>query len=361
MNPLEQFDNGQGSATDLLKFQFLANSSLIISATRKCPLSCSHCITSSSPDAAGPLLDIELAKIWAHDFPALVSNGLKSISFTGGEPILALDAIAFLAKQSRAHSIRPSIVTSCVWASTLKAARKVVSRVGSGISWDLGVDGWHADQMPISRVDNALTAITENGDSATVRFCDSDSYEDSKDAAAVVAGIVNGRAPIMRQSVRSIGRAASENSKIFPTQPGLPKRPCVSTGLFVRADGTTGPCCAGLSYEAVGRHPFDYGTLNQHGDLLKAWSRWHSDNLLKVMRLATLASIEGWFPENSIPINAMSQDPCESCVRLWSNLDPSDAESIRARADTEVVSAKIVELETELLNQLDSMVNDPIA
>jgi hypothetical protein len=336
--------SGKGTADDLLRLQALAAHSLIIGTTRKCPLSCGHCITSSSPKAGGATLSLSLAKVWAEDLGRMHADGLQHITFTGGEPILTIDAVAYLCHVARELGISTYIATSGAWARSPRAAKRVVRKIGSITNWDFGVDGWHAAEMPLQVTDNALTAVMAAGGSATVRLCESPTEDATRRMEAEVVAMVKGRAPIMRQSVRAIGRASAKKT---PTATGLPERPCISTGLFVRGDGSTGPCCAGLSYEEQGVHPFDYGVIRQPTELYSAWMAWRRDPLLRIMRLASMAALNGWLSRDTAPIS-FPEDPCEACVTLWSRIGRKGGMRIRGKALAPGISRKLDLLESVL-------------
>ncbi|MGJ4948214.1 radical SAM protein [Bradyrhizobium sp. HKCCYLS20291] len=346
---------GRGTAADLWRLQLLARHTVVISATQKCPLSCAHCITSSSRDAPGAILSPELAEIWSADFPAMAADGLRHLTLTGGEPILALDAVGLLVRAAAAEGILPFVVTSGAWATTPAAARNVVARAGPVARWDIGVDGWHAEQMPLARIGHALTAIIEAGGGAIVRMCESSDPATTRAWRDEIEVLVDGRAPILIQSVRQIGRARRQDPGHDAVDDGgLPRRPCVSTGLFVRADGSTGPCCSGLAYEAVGRHPLRYGSVRSAGALHDAWRAWRADPLLRLMRVASLAALDGWMQDTPVATARFSDDPCEACVAMWPLLSEAEADALRVRAASTAVATKLDALEallqTTLLN-----------
>ncbi|SNX71060.1 radical SAM family protein [Cereibacter ovatus] len=319
--------SGRGTAADLWRLQSLAAQSLVVSVTRKCPLRCGHCITRSGPAAPGPLLSPALAAVWAGDLPAMAAQGLRHLTLTGGEPILARDACRLLAGAGAAAGVSVFVVTSGVWARSAAQARAVVAGMAGVARWDLGVDGWHAQEMPLERIGHALDAILAAGGTVTLRLCEGRTAAETRRIETEVAALVRGRAPMIRQSVRRIGRAADRGGA--GGQAGLPRRPCVSTGLFLRADGSTGPCCSGLAYEAPG-HPFTYGRVLAPGDLRAAWQAWQDDPLLRLMRVASLAGLNGWLaPDRRADLPA---DPCEACVALWSRLPADEAAGLRERA-----------------------------
>lgn len=341
--------SGRGSAADLLALQRQAWTGLVFSITRRCPLSCTHCITRSGPDPSLPLLPLPLADQWAAELPTLQARGLTHISFTGGEPLLAVKAVQRLSSAAAHAGIANFVVTSAAWASSPSAAARMVERLPAVSHWDIGYDDFHAAQMPASRLTDAVAALEDAGASYTVRVC----VAEGSSSAALdrVAQRVGPRGQFLVQSVRAIGRADTVPVQMSRDRAGLPRRPCVSTGLFVRADGTTGPCCSGLAYEATGSHPFDYGDASEPGGLLRAWRRWHDDSLLRMLRLVGFPALEGWIAEQGSPIRPQPRDPCEACVGLWRS-DPALGPQLARRAAQPSVQEQLDGVEAALYGEV---------
>jgi radical SAM protein with 4Fe4S-binding SPASM domain len=74
--------------------------------TRRCPLSCSHCYTSSSPDAGEDLSTSELER----RIDALAERKVFHLAMGGGEAFLRPDLI-HLARYARARGVTPSLTT----------------------------------------------------------------------------------------------------------------------------------------------------------------------------------------------------------------------------------------------------------
>jgi len=341
--------SGTGSAADLLALQRKAWSGLVISVTRRCPLSCAHCITRSGPDAAEPLLSDAHAAQWADELPHLQARGLSHLSFTGGEPLLSVRAVSRLSAAAARLGIANYVVTSAAWAISSIAACRMVARLPDVSHWDIGYDDFHAAEMPDARLAHAIGALELAGAAYTVRVC----VDDGTPTAALerVAALVGPHGKFMTQSVRALGRAEKGRVVVRRGSHGLPQRPCVSTGLFVRADGSTGPCCAGLAYEAAGLHPFDYGNASESGGLLSAWVRWHDDQLLRMLRLVGFPALQGWIDDHGAAGAGTSQDPCEACVGLWRS-DPRLGARLADRAAAPGVQQQLDGVEAALYGEV---------
>lgn len=355
IDPIEQahpLRSGRGSAEDLLTLQRLAWSTLVVSATQKCPLSCRHCITRSGPDIAAPVLSPDLARIWAADLPDLAARGLRRISFTGGEPLLARAALELMSRAAAAADLETFVVSSGAWAVTPQVADRVLARLGPITRWDLGYDAFHAEHLAWRRFEWALEALGRHGHQVTVRICPPDDKARLSEMLEAITGALPPGGEIVLQPVRFLGRAAEAPPHALA--PGLPRRPCVSTGLFLRADGSTGPCCSGLAYEPDTPHPFAYGQVRAPGDLLEAWRAWRADPLLRLLRLSGFAALGVALAEEEPDLVSGNwpQDPCEACVSLWGRAAVASTQALKIRVSHPGNMARLDALERALYDEV---------
>jgi pyruvate-formate lyase-activating enzyme len=339
------FRSGRGSSDHLLALQRLATSNIVFSVTRRCPARCSHCIVSSGPEISGLKLAPELVDGIVAELPTLKEHGVEHMTFTGGEPVLAATAVAAIADAAAEVGISASIVTSCAWARTSGAAEKVVAKLAKLSHWDLGYDRFHAAEYPIERVANAVAALRDAGRSFSIRACvDTPASAEDEDILAAIEEIADG-APVFRQGVKSIGRAAGLED---PPANGMPMAPCLSTGPFVREDGSVGPCCSGLAYEKRGSHPFEFGNVGVDG-LGACRDRWQQNPLLRLIRLVGFSVPLGWLAEEGLaPAELDSRGVCELCVGLWDE-NAEVGRFLAVRAAEPGVIAQLDRLEQHLM------------
>jgi hypothetical protein len=330
-------------------FQRLAWSTLVLSVTRRCPLSCAHCITSSSRSPAHALLDVATAQRWAGEFPELVGEGLRFVTFTGGEPTLALDAVVVLAESARAAGVSTAIVSSGAFARTEAAAERVVGALGAVERWDLGYDEYHAEHLPLECFTNAIVAIRRRGRELTIRVCEGPDEARTDGLVAELQRLAGPGCEVHRQPVRRLGRATGLVIRSRGPQP--PVLPCTSSGPLVRDDGAAAPCCAGLAYTEPNGHPFVLGDAGAHGSLADVWHAWRSDQLLRLLRLVGFSPVLAWLADAGIDTSALpTSHACELCPALWQT--PGAMEVATARAAEPVVQARLVELERHLYGEV---------
>lgn len=344
--------SGTGTADELLAFQRLAWSTMVFSVTRRCPLRCSHCVTSSGPDIEGGTVSAARAEKWAVDFPALAERGLKRVSFTGGEPVLALPAVRVLANGAKSCGIRPGIVTSGAWSSTAAAAAHVVDELEAIAHWDFGYDEYHQEGLSWERFCLAIRAVRARGRCFSVRVCQGHSQAETQELLERVRVEAGDDAPVFVQPVRRLGRAGESIGVPGSTQ--RQRQPCVSTGPFVREDGSAGPCCSGLAYpsHAGSAHPFQYGNADEDG-LLVIWERWKEDQLLRLMRLVGLEFPLRWIGEHKAWQREprLTEDVCESCADLWAAA-PEAGPRLRERTNSPEVRQQLDAVERHLYGAL---------
>src|SRR5207244_7127267 len=113
--------------------------------TRGCPLSCSDCITESSPRAKGKM-DFELALACLR----AISPFCDAVSFTGGEPLLYPQEIIRLIREASREGLHSAVVTGAGWVSTERLAQRRVGTLAEAglsrmtISWD----GYYEEHSP---------------------------------------------------------------------------------------------------------------------------------------------------------------------------------------------------------------------
>lgn len=341
-------ESGRGRAEHLLALQRLASQSLVVSVTRRCPARCAHCIVSSGPDVGGAVLSPETARLWAGELPGLAAQGLRHITFTGGEPVLGWPAIRILTEAAAPLGIATAVVTSAAWATSAETAAGMVRKLSQVSHWDLGYDEYHAQHIPFERLRHAVEALREQGAAFSVRVCAGDPPLPSEARLLeAIRRLVGPDILVIRQSVRHIGRAQelAEDGAAF----SFPSEPCLSTGPYVREDGTVGPCCSGLAYEARGRHPFAFGNAVEEG-LTACRQRWQQSPLLRLLRLVGFAIPLRWLQEEG-PAEAFPAEiprtACELCVSLW---DPEGkiARFLEERSSRPEVVTQLDRLEAHL-------------
>ena len=292
-----------------------------------------------------PVLGSEEAGIWASQLKALADRGLKHVTFTGGEPTLAFNALEVLARSASEADLETALVTAATWANSDRQIHRTVDRLAPHISmWDIGHDSFHAGRLELGRLAVALDALRQCGARVVIRFCKRADGTD-RDYLEKVRGIAGKDIGVMVQPVYELGRAdahmCEDNGSALDV-------PCLSTGLFVREDGSTGPCCGGLGYAGRYSHPFAYGNVNETG-LLHAWRKWRQDRLLRLQRLVGLRPLIAQLQRSDRldPRALQGKHVCETCTHLWGD-GGNEAEAARRWSEESLTTAVLDGVETQL-------------
>ncbi|MCC7418246.1 MAG: radical SAM protein [Acidobacteria bacterium] len=343
---------GYAGADEFLAMQRLAQSNLVFSVTRRCPLHCDHCVTSSGPEVAGDTLTVADAARYAAELPALYDAGVRHLTFTGGEPVLALPGVAVLAAAAKRVGLATSIVTSGAWAVSPAATLKVLDRLAAIDHWDLGFDRYHQKELALSAFCALLRALQARRIAHSVRACvETPPSEEDLALLDELRAATGPDVPIYRQSVRRIGRAAEILRRVAPAAGPPALEPCLSSGPIVREDGSIGPCCSGLAYERRGCHPFEFGDARGNS-LVSAREAWLRDPLLRLVRLVGFAYPLKWLAETGDPAlqpALMPHKTCELCVQLWDR-EGRVGRYLSDRAARPEVVAQLDRLERELFS-----------
>jgi hypothetical protein len=234
-------------------------------------------------------------------------------------------------------------VTSGAWGANAPLTGRVIERLGAVVdAWDFGYDAFHAEHLPMEAFVAAVSAAVDCGGLVAVRLCDDHTLRSIEIRDRLDAQLPDGIGLIV-QPTFALGRGAGLGEAV--TRSGGAALPCISTGAFVREDGSVGPCCAALGYSRRGDHPFEYGPIGEV-DLLTAWRRWRDDPLLRLMRLTGMTFPLRWLEEEGmLPADAGDAGHvCGTCEKLWDS-DGKAGDYLRNRARNPDVVAMLDRLE----------------
>ena len=189
---------------------------LLVTLTRRCPLSCAHCSTDSSPVAAQRpdpehLLRF-IGSFGAHDRPEVVM-------LTGGEPLLLPELAARLAVLARAKGSRVALLSGMFFARGGHVPDRIMRAVTSLDHFSASMDVHHEREVPRAAVLGALRTVLDAGIPASVHLTGTgpdDPY--LADAVADIRRAFADRVPVLVNEVRPVGRGA----RLVPASPPGP-------------------------------------------------------------------------------------------------------------------------------------------
>ncbi len=275
-------------------------------------------------------MPLERAQSYAGQLAGLRPQGVRMISFTGGEPLLASRQLRLLSDAAKAANMECTVVTACHWAGSDAAADHTLTEFASITNWQLSMDVFHEEFVPWDNVVRAARAALIHGQRPLIRMAASVPLnEQHLDLYGRIRSSLPDAVPIVVQPVTLNGRGKSVETELT-NSPDAPAWPCIPNGMVVRFDGTVAPCCGGLVDQRDG-HPFQYA--NADAGLLNVHMQWCTDPLLQLIRSAGFGPVLAWVreisPDHQI-LSAIPEHPCECCIGLWQ--DPALGPEIRRRA-----------------------------
>ncbi|MFE1440586.1 radical SAM protein [Streptomyces sp. NPDC058739] len=217
---------------------------LLVALTRRCPMSCAHCSTGSSPSAS-ERPDQEQLLRFVDSFGT--DDRPEAVMLTGGEPLLLPELAARLARLARAKGSRVALLSGMFFARDGRVPDRVMRAITALDHFSASMDVHHEREIPRPHVLDALRAVLDAGTPVSVHLTGNgpdDPY--TADVVADVRRAFGGRVPLLVNEIRPLGRAAAAGlARSTPPGPeGSGPAPCTLAAWPVIAfDGTVTACC----------------------------------------------------------------------------------------------------------------------
>jgi hypothetical protein len=234
---LRRLEPGSGVLAPFKRF----HRALGIELTMKCPLTCGHCGYSSGPDRTEAVDAGLLAERIEAD------DRIQLLIVSGGEPFAAPAALRRVLAAARRRDLAVAVNTAAHWATSVEAARTVLSRFEGITQLDVSADPWHTPFVPLANVRNACQAALDLGIVAVliVRVFDQQGDPFLAELEAALGELVD-RVPVDLGPVSRVGRAeqiAPPSGWPAPTDP-RPAGACDwAHAPVVNTDGRVFACC----------------------------------------------------------------------------------------------------------------------
>lgn len=214
---------------------------LLVTLTRRCPLSCAHCSTSSTSageePGAGRLLDF-VGSFTSGDRPDVML-------LTGGEPLLRPALVSELAVRAGTAGTRSVLLSGMFFARPDRIPGPVLRAIGAVDHFSASLDAHHEREVPRRSVFRALHQVLDAG--TPVSFHLTGTGPDDPYLADVTAHIRRefaDRVPMLVNEVRAVGRAASwATATAHRPDPGRVSPCAMAAWPVVAFDGTVLACC----------------------------------------------------------------------------------------------------------------------
>ncbi|HET9168821.1 MAG TPA: radical SAM protein [Actinospica sp.] len=223
---------------------------LLMTLTRRCPLSCAHCSTSSTKQGEEPRAEDLLrfvGSFTAEDRPDV-------LLLTGGEPLLLPGLARGLAARARTAGSRTVLLSGMFFARGGRIPAPILSAIESVDHFSASLDAQHEREVPRRDVFRALRWVLDLGIRVSVHLTGEGPQDPYLgDATAAVRREFDDRVPMLVNEIRAVGRAASWATATVDRVDGGRATPCAMAAWPVVAfDGSVLACC---NQRVVDRRP----------------------------------------------------------------------------------------------------------
>ena len=215
---------------------------LLVTLTRRCPLSCAHCSTASTMRGDEP--DAQQLSRFIGSFTALDRPEL--ILLTGGEPLLRPELAAAVADSARAAGARSALLSGLFFARAPRIPSPIRRAIDSVDHFSASLDVFHERQVPREAVFRVLREVLDGGTPVSLHITGLAPGEPYvEDLVAQVRRTFGEQVPMLVNSVRRVGRAAAWSTSGARPEPDGRVAPCAMAAWPVVAfDGSILACCS---------------------------------------------------------------------------------------------------------------------
>ncbi|WP_033213709.1 radical SAM protein [Kitasatospora phosalacinea] len=226
---------------ELIGLRPVPGAGLLLTLTRRCPLSCAHCSTSSSMAGEQPRA-ADLRRFVGSFTPA---ERPEVLMLTGGEPLLRPGLAAELAALARAAGCRTALLSGMFFARGGRVPAPVVRAVSALDHFSASLDVHHEREVPRADVFRAVHRVLDAGVPASFHL--TGGGPDDPYLAEVTAAVRRefaDRVPMLVTEVRPLGRAAAWAARARrPVDAGRAVPCAMAAWPVVAFDGAVLACC----------------------------------------------------------------------------------------------------------------------
>ncbi|MEU0413436.1 radical SAM protein [Streptomyces griseorubiginosus] len=214
---------------------------LLITLTRRCPLSCAHCSTSSTTVGEEPATG-QLLRFVGSFTPA---DRPEAVMLTGGEPLLRPALVRELAARIRAAGSRSALLSGMFFARGGPIPGPVMRAITSVEHFSASLDVFHEREVRRRDVFRAVHQVLDSGVAVSFHLTGSGPHDPYlAELTSEIRREFDDRVPILVNDVRPVGRAAAwaSGGSRHLASPGV--LPCAMAAWPVVAfDGAVLACC----------------------------------------------------------------------------------------------------------------------
>jgi pyruvate-formate lyase-activating enzyme len=226
---------------ELLARRTVPAAGVSIGLTRRCPLSCAHCATSStttSEEIAAEIL-VRFVASFGHEDPPEV------LAMSGGEPLLRPRLVQELAEGAHDVGCRSCLLSGMFFARSGRIPPPILAAIDEVDHFSVSLDVFHEREVPRANVLRVLDTVLGRGTDVSVHVVglhpDDPYLEDVTDD---VRRAFDDRVPMFVNTVNAYGRAAEWHvAPADAAPPSFDADPCqLAAWPLVGWDGTITAC-----------------------------------------------------------------------------------------------------------------------
>lgn len=237
---------------DFIGLRPVPGAGLMLTLTRRCPLSCAHCSTASTMAAGEDPGAAELLR-FVDSFTG--ENRPSVLLLTGGEPLLLPGLARELAARARAAGTRSVLLSGVFFARDGRRVPPPILRAIEAVDhFSASLDAHHEREVSRAEVFRVLRQVMDLGIAVSVHLTGEGPQDPYlSEASAAIRREFDDRVPMLVNEIRAVGRAASWAGATAQHVDGRRATPCAMAAWPVVAfDGSVLACC---NQRVVDRRP----------------------------------------------------------------------------------------------------------
>ncbi|HEX6576143.1 MAG TPA: radical SAM protein [Gemmatimonadaceae bacterium] len=309
-----------------------------VMVTRRCNMACAHCSVESNSKIRAQPSDEDLERY----VKEISDSGVKSILFTGGEPMLRDKLVVRLMAIAKKRGLVSAMTTNGFWGKSLPAARRTLANLcKSGLGFfTLSYDRYHAQFQGPEPGQNILRAAEELGlpmNLNVTRIADDTELDD-----LIKPFEASGHARVRFYDVQAVGRARDiPSTELRAETLGA----CDGAKIPTITDDGRVIACNGPSYFQSPESPLVLGSLKEN-PVSALLERHRTDPILQTVRIfgpSRLREELAHVPGVDFKWKESYAGLCDLCLHINSN--PAAVTALRERlSDPKMVAERVARL-----------------
>lgn len=191
---------------ELLSLRSVPAAGVSLGLTRRCPLSCQHCSTSSTMSSEQS--PAEMFVRFVDTFG--VGNRPEVLVMSGGEAMLRPHLVRQLAERARRVGTRSTVLSGMFFARSARLPVEIKQAIEAVDHFSASVDVFHEREVPRANVFRVIDALLAQGAAVSIHIVGQDAHDPYLESiVGEVQHVFGGRVPMLVTTVSAFGRATT--------------------------------------------------------------------------------------------------------------------------------------------------------